>query len=201
MADRFETHGDFSWCELLTYDVNSAKKFYAELLGWTMDDQPMPEGAGNYTILKADDRPIGGIMKMPPQVPTGTPPHWGAYVTVDDVDAVAVDGQFSLWVSRRRGEFERGRRRAEDRGDGQLVPVRLECRGGVEVRLPEQVDEQIDGVGADVEDQPAGQVRVRLPCVRVPAASRRVVGEPDAVGLGSALGEPLLRSLGRGVVA
>ena len=89
MADRFETHGDFSWCELLTYDVDSAKKFYAELLGWTMEDQPMPEGAGHYTILKTDGRPVGGIMKMPPQVPAGTPPHWGAYVTVDDVDAAA----------------------------------------------------------------------------------------------------------------
>jgi len=71
MADRFETHGDFSWCELLTYDVDGAKKFYAELLGWTMDDQPMGEGASNYTILKADGRPVGGI------------------ITVDDVDAVA----------------------------------------------------------------------------------------------------------------
>ena len=89
MADRFETHGDFSWSELLTYDVDGAKKFYAELLGWTMDDQPIGEGAGSYTILRADGRPVGGIMKMPPQVPTGTPPHWGTYVTVDDVDAVA----------------------------------------------------------------------------------------------------------------
>jgi predicted enzyme related to lactoylglutathione lyase len=90
MADRFETHGNFSWCELLTYDVDSAKKFYAELLGWTMDDQPMGECGGSYTILRNHDRPVGGMMKMPPNVPAGTPPHWGAYVTVEDVDAVAV---------------------------------------------------------------------------------------------------------------
>ena len=89
MADRFETHGDFSWCELLTYDVDSAKKFYAELLGWKIDDHPMPDGVGSYSVLRAKDRPVGGIMKMPPQVPAGTPPHWGAYVTVDDVDAIA----------------------------------------------------------------------------------------------------------------
>jgi len=89
MADRFETHGDFSWCELLTYDVDGAKKFYAELLGWKMDDQLIPDGAGNYTILRADDRPVGGMMKMPPVVPEGTPPHWGTYVTVDDVDTAA----------------------------------------------------------------------------------------------------------------
>jgi len=27
-------------------------------------------------------------MKMPAEVPPGTPPHWGAYVTVSDVDAM-----------------------------------------------------------------------------------------------------------------
>ena len=89
MADRFVNHGDFSWCELLTYDVDGAKKFYEELLGWKMEDHPMGDCGGNYTILKADGRPVGGIMKMPPQVPVGTPPHWGAYVIVDDVDAAA----------------------------------------------------------------------------------------------------------------
>lgn len=90
MADRFETHGDFSWCELLTYDVDGAKKFYAKLLGWAMDDHPMGECGGSYTILRNHGQPVGGIMKMPPQVPAGTPPHWGVYVTVDDVNAVAV---------------------------------------------------------------------------------------------------------------
>jgi hypothetical protein len=93
MPDRFETHGDFSWCELLTNDVDGAKKFYEELLGWTKEDQPMQEGPGRYTILKADGRPVGGIMKMPPQVPVGTPPLWGTYVTTDDVDAVAAKVQ------------------------------------------------------------------------------------------------------------
>jgi predicted enzyme related to lactoylglutathione lyase len=89
VVDRFETHGDFSWCELLTYDVDGAKKFYTELLGWTMDDQPMGECGGSYAILRNHGRPVGGMMKMPPNVPEGTPPHWGAYVTVDDVDTVA----------------------------------------------------------------------------------------------------------------
>ena len=93
MADRFDTHGAFSWCELLTNDVDSAKKFYKELLGWAMEDEPIGEGAGTYTILKVNGQPIGGIMAMPPQVPPGTPPHWGTYVTVGDVDAVAQKAQ------------------------------------------------------------------------------------------------------------
>lgn len=33
MADIFDTLGDFSWCELLTKDVNASKEFYKHLLG------------------------------------------------------------------------------------------------------------------------------------------------------------------------
>ena len=87
MANRFETHGDFSWYELLTTDVAGAKNFYQEVFGWGMEEMPMEEGP--YTVLKAGDRQIGGIMRMPGQVPPGTPSHWEAYVTVDDVDDVA----------------------------------------------------------------------------------------------------------------
>ncbi len=91
MADRFDTHGDFSWCELLTRDVDASKEFYKELLDWTMKDVSMQNSS--YTILRVDDRPVGGIMKMPPQVPSEAPSHWGTYVTVDDVDAVAQKAQ------------------------------------------------------------------------------------------------------------
>jgi len=67
MADRFDTHGDFSWCELLTRDVEASKKFYQQVLGWTMEDVPMQDGS--YIILKTEGRPVGGIMRMPPQIP------------------------------------------------------------------------------------------------------------------------------------
>ena len=89
MADRFDTHGDFSWCELHTRDVEASKEFYKQLLGWTMEDVPAEDCS--YTILRTDGRPVGGIMKMPPQVPPQAPNHWGSYVTVDDVDAAQED--------------------------------------------------------------------------------------------------------------
>ncbi len=44
----------------------------------------MPEMA--YTVVKAGGESVGGIMAIPSEA-AGTPPHWGAYVTVDDVDA------------------------------------------------------------------------------------------------------------------
>jgi hypothetical protein len=87
MQNRFRTHGDFSWAELVTNDVDGAKSFYATVLGWEMEEMPM--ASGPYTVLKAGDEQVGGIMAMPGAVPPGTPPHWGQYVTVDDVDSVA----------------------------------------------------------------------------------------------------------------
>lgn len=79
-------HGAFSWCELMTTDVDAAKKFYGQLFGWQMQDVPV-EGE-SYTLLSAGGKAQGGIMAMPPQA-KGMPPCWGVYVTVDDVDATA----------------------------------------------------------------------------------------------------------------
>jgi predicted enzyme related to lactoylglutathione lyase len=45
-----------------------------------------------YTVVKTGDTGVGGIMSMPPQA-AGAPPHWGAYITVDDVDAIARQAQ------------------------------------------------------------------------------------------------------------
>lgn len=79
-------HGAFSWCELLTNDVDTAKHFYGKLFGWTLEPAPTALPGVDYTLVKCADQPIGGMMAIPPDV-TGMPPHWGTYVTVDDVDA------------------------------------------------------------------------------------------------------------------
>ena len=86
MNNPFETHGAFSWTELMTTDVPAARKFYGQLLGWKLRDMeggPMP-----YTIVNAADQDIGGIMATPPEVQGKMPAAWGTYVTVKDVDAV-----------------------------------------------------------------------------------------------------------------
>ncbi len=85
MATPFETHGAFSWTELLTSDVAAARKFYGQLLGWQFKDMNM--AAMTYTVVNAGGQDIGGIMPIPPQA-KGMSPCWGAYVTVDNVDAV-----------------------------------------------------------------------------------------------------------------
>lgn len=85
MTDMYK-QGAFSWAELQTTDVEGAKKFYTELLGWTTEDFPMEEMT--YTIVKAGGEGVGGIMALCAQA-TDAPPHWGIYITVDDVDVTA----------------------------------------------------------------------------------------------------------------
>lgn len=86
MNDPFKTHGAFSWFELQTSDVEAAKSFYTRLFGWKTEDNPM-EGM-DYTVIKIGDDGVGGIMKTPAEA-AGVPPHWGGFVTVDNVDSVA----------------------------------------------------------------------------------------------------------------
>jgi hypothetical protein len=87
MENRFKQHGMFSWNELMTGDVEGSKKFYTELLGWTLKEFPMGEG-GSYWVVAAGEEEMGGIMGIPPGA-EGVPPHWGVYITVDNVDATA----------------------------------------------------------------------------------------------------------------
>ena len=76
--------GRFCWVELQTKDPAAAKKFYGELLGWSFEDMPMPEGT--YTMARLGDKQVAGLMALPPSAASmGMPPNWGSYVAVEDV--------------------------------------------------------------------------------------------------------------------
>ena len=78
------TPGKFCWNELLTPDVEAAKKFYGELFGWTFESMPMPDG--EYIFGKSGDEPRSGMMQI--QKEWGeVPPHWMSYVAVENVEA------------------------------------------------------------------------------------------------------------------
>lgn len=86
--DAFQTPGAFSWNELMTSDPEAALAFYGALLGWKTQKMPMP--GGDYHLLKVGDTSVGGVMALPTEAKSGgTPPCWGSYVTVADVDATA----------------------------------------------------------------------------------------------------------------
>jgi len=73
----------FVHVELHTNNLSGAREFYTKLFGWTLNDVPMPGGAG-YTMIDVGGGTGGGMMVN--QVP-GAPSHWMAYVGVDDIGA------------------------------------------------------------------------------------------------------------------
>jgi predicted enzyme related to lactoylglutathione lyase len=73
--------GSFCWNELLASDTAGAAKFYGQLFGWQAVEFPGPM---KYSLLKQDGRDIGGLMQRPME---NVPPHWLAYVKVENVDA------------------------------------------------------------------------------------------------------------------
>ena len=88
MESSVRQKGRFSWNELLSKDVEGAIRFYTELFGWTTETMEAP--GGDYTVFKTDGEQVGGLWRMTPEVEqAGTPSYWGAYVTVDDVEATA----------------------------------------------------------------------------------------------------------------
>ena len=68
----------------MTNDVEAAKGFYGELLGWSFESMQMgPEST--YWLVSVGGKQRGGMMKLPAEIQA--PPHWMSYVSVEDVDA------------------------------------------------------------------------------------------------------------------
>ncbi len=78
-------YGTFVWHELMTGDVEAAKRFYGETLGHRAEPAPTHPG---YEMLYAGGEGIGGYMKL-----DKAPPHWLPYVAVKDVDATVERAQ------------------------------------------------------------------------------------------------------------
>ena len=74
----------FNWHDLMTPDVEGAKHFYGEVVGWGTS-QEMP----HYTVLEVGGMGVGGIMEMPENL-KGSPPFWSGYIAVKNVDKACV---------------------------------------------------------------------------------------------------------------
>jgi predicted enzyme related to lactoylglutathione lyase len=75
-------NGAFCWADLSTTDQGEAGTFYARLFGWKLDPG---EDKSGYLHIKTGEEYIGGI--LPPQYrDPKTPPHWLAYIQVENCD-------------------------------------------------------------------------------------------------------------------
>ncbi len=85
-----ETHGTVIWSELMTRDVEGARRYYADRLGWRIEAMPMAGDAGDYLVAFRGDEMVAGLVDMTAMPGMeGLPPHWFTYFAVDDVDAAA----------------------------------------------------------------------------------------------------------------
>jgi uncharacterized protein len=78
-------HGHFHWNELMTRDIERAKKFYADTLGWTYEAIQSPDGS-TYWVASAEGQPVAGIFDLNGPEYDGVPESWMAYIAVDDID-------------------------------------------------------------------------------------------------------------------
>ena len=87
-ADVVNADGRFVWYELMTTDMEAAKAFYADVVGWGTQDASMP--GMPYTLFTAGTASVSGVMDLPEEArKLGMRPGWLGYVGVNDVDAAA----------------------------------------------------------------------------------------------------------------
>ena len=80
--------GRFVWYDLMAADTAAAEDFYTKLIGW--GTQAFEGSEQPYTLWTNNEKPLGGIAELPKEIQeSGAPPHWLAYVAVDDARAVA----------------------------------------------------------------------------------------------------------------
>lgn len=80
------THGHFHWNELATRNLEQAKAFYHDALGWEFQAMPMVP-SGTYWLVIDGETPVCGFYEMEPGDAPGTTDYWTGYIAVDDVDA------------------------------------------------------------------------------------------------------------------
>lgn len=76
--------GEFCWNELATSNVKAAKDFYGKVFGWQFSDHEI--GDMTYTMIKKNGNEFGGIWSIPKEQASHIPPHWMAYILVENLD-------------------------------------------------------------------------------------------------------------------
>jgi predicted enzyme related to lactoylglutathione lyase len=90
--------GVTAWFELVTPNPEPAKKYYSDLFGWRFNSE------GTYTVITNGSHSMAGVLKMEgdwedhafleaigqaPGEKWDIPPHWMAFLHVDDVEGFA----------------------------------------------------------------------------------------------------------------
>jgi hypothetical protein len=83
-----DSQGRFVWYELMTTDMEAARAFYGDVVGWGTEDASSPEMG--YTLFTTGGGSVSGLMGLSPDArKRGAKPSWIGYVGADDVDDTA----------------------------------------------------------------------------------------------------------------
>lgn len=80
--------GNPCWYELGTSDLDAARAFYAQVLGWEVADAGMKDFT--YLLARSSGDMVAGMMSHEAQE-FAPPPNWLIYFAVDDCDRTAQD--------------------------------------------------------------------------------------------------------------
>jgi uncharacterized protein len=75
-------HGTFCWVDLGPRDLDAAKRFYGDLLGWRIEQVESPD-PGVYLVGRVDGLDAAGMHDHS----EGDAHGWDSYIAVDDMDA------------------------------------------------------------------------------------------------------------------
>jgi predicted enzyme related to lactoylglutathione lyase len=89
-ADIKGEEGSLIWNELMTRDVDGAKRFYSTAFG--VEPTPFPQAEGpEYTVLNVNGQGVAGILSMPDDMPAEMPSVWVTYFATTDTDATVAN--------------------------------------------------------------------------------------------------------------
>jgi predicted enzyme related to lactoylglutathione lyase len=71
--------GKFVWADLVTDNVEAARKFYGAMFGWTF------QAVDHYTIASHDEQPLCGLIQRPRPAGSSARPRWFGYLSVSSV--------------------------------------------------------------------------------------------------------------------
>jgi uncharacterized protein len=76
--------GALTWNECMTRGYDEARKFYADVFGYQLED--VGDGGFKYSVLNLAGSPVGGLGELGADMPAEVPPHWMAYFAVANTD-------------------------------------------------------------------------------------------------------------------
>ena len=130
-AELFNRLGAMTWNDLMCRDIEAAKAFYSELLGWEMNASVI--GGFEYTLVSNQGRLNGGMMDVSAMLPSEVPAHWVTWFLVEDCDASAAK------VVELGGKILR---EPNDNGVGRSAMVQDPSGASFGIIATDQIDEQ-----------------------------------------------------------